>query len=81
MAPDPETGRQTQRMTPMVARMIALLGFADILAGVYVLNLAEDAGSTAYEWAGWGLIITGALLAAGFLWLAVTQAKRARDDG
>ncbi len=67
-------------ISPMKARLLALIGFADILAGGYMIMISQDQGDSTYFWVGGALVVAGIGMVALFLWLSIRYRKRNENE-
>lgn len=68
------------RLSPLVARLIAMMGIGDIAIGAFVLHQYQETGDATLGWIAAILLISGVAVTAGFLWLSIWLARRGGDD-
>jgi len=68
------------RMSPLVARLIAMMGIGDIVIGAFVLDQYQETGDATLGWVAGIMLVSGVAMTAGFLWLAIWLARRGSDE-
>ena len=67
-------------ISPMKARLLALIGVADIMAGGYMINISQDQADSVYAWVGGALVVAGLGMVALFLWLSIRHRKTNENE-